>query len=724
MEDESHPDFAPREYDYRSVHTTWNVSFECIKQKNEDAANMLQLWSYLDNKDIWYGLFNNEQKSNLRLWHSMLPKWFEKVMGKDADFRRAVRILLAYSLIEAKEDSDAFAMHPVVHDWCRETLDAGRRHGFMWLAITVVGFAQPHNTKRSYWEIERRLLPHTSRCIALLDNVIKESLKRDDLLDLNRAVWHSGILFQDQLNLTEAEAMYQWALESDKKHSEGEVDPDPNPDLTARIHNSLGNLYLKQGKLDEAEAMFQRALTGFEELSGSDIKYTMMVISNLGVLYEQQGKLAEAEALFKRALAWYTDTLGSDHMETVDVVINLGNVYRSQGNLAEAESLLKRALVMRGNELGPEHPLTLNTVEGLGVSNRHQKKFVEAEIHYERALLGREKILGPDHRDTLNACHNLGCALFVQGKSVEAEIQFERALSGYEKIIGPDHSKTLDACFMLGNATFAREKFVEAEIQFERAISGYKNNKNYEWTKHAIAGLSRIYKKQGRLAEAEAMWRPLLAEFEPTLGPDHELTLDVCFEIGLMLMNQDGEGKWIEAEAIFKRAISGYKNNKNYDGTTKAARELREIYKKQGRQAEAEAIWRPLLAEFEAALGPDHKSTVKVRFEIGRVLAKQDDGGKLLEAEAMYQRALSGYKKVLGMDHKSTVKTLYNLGLVFKRQRKLHEAEDTFQQALSGHKKIRGTDHPKTKDTAKQLSRIYKKQGRHEEAEAILQSVS
>ncbi len=680
MVDESHPDFAPREYNYRSVYTTWNVSFECIKQKNEDAANMLQLWSYLDNKDIWYRLFNNKQNWNLRRWCSMLPQWFQRVMGNDVDFRRAVRILLAYSLIEAKEDSDAFAMHPVVHDWCRETLDACRRHELMWLAITVVGFAVPHTTERSYWEIELRLLPHISRCIAPLDNVVEESLQHDDLLDLNKAVVELGKLYQDQSKLVEAEAIYQWALESDKKHFNGEVNQDS--DLTIRIHNALGCLYLDQKKLDEAEAMFHRALTGFEESSGSDTQDTMMVISNLGMIYDKRGKLAEAEAMYKRALAWRTDTLGSDHVDTVHALSNLALVYRRQGNLAEAESSLKRVLVVLENKLGPEHPLTLDTVHNLGNCHQDQEKFVEAEIQFERALSGREKILGPDHIDTLHSCCRLGGALFAQ------------------------------------------EKFVEAEVQFERAISGYKSNKDYEWMKEAAIELSGIYEKQGRLAEAEAIWQPLLAGFEAALGPDYKLTLDICFEIGRVLAKQDNKRKVLEAETLFQRALSGYKNNKDYKWTKKAAMKLSRIYEKQGRLAEAEVVWRPLLAEFEAALGADDRLTVYVCFEIGWTLMQHDDKGKLLEAEAMFQRVLSGDKKVQGMDHNFTVSTLYNLGLVFKLQRKLHEAEDMFQQALSGEKKIWGTYHPKTKDTAKRLSEIYEEQGRHEEAEATLQSVS
>ena len=674
MEDESHPDFALREYDYRSVYTTWDVSFKCVKQKNEDAAKMLQLWSCLDNKDIWYSLFNNEQNGNLKRWMN-LPRWFERVMGKDVDFRKAVRILLAYSLIEAKEDSDAFAMHPVVHDWCRETLDASSCHEFVSLAITIIGYAVPNRSERNYWEVELRLLPHSSRCIAHLDHFVEESLQQDALLDLNEAVLELGMLCTDQWKFAEAEALFQWVLESHKKNFRGDIDRES--DFTTRLHNSLGCHYLNQKKLDKAEAMFQRALTGFEESSGSDTKDTMMVINNLGIVYEQQGKLAEAEAMHKRALAWRTSKLGSDHVDTVDAGLNLGFIYQERGNFTEAESLLKRALAVQEDKLGPDHPMTLITIYDLGICYERQEKLVEAEICFERALSVREKILGPDHIRTLNACYTLGKSFSAQGR------------------------------------------FVEAGVQFERALSGYKKNKDYEWTKSAAVELSRTYEKQGRLVEAEAIWQRLLTEFEAALGPEHVLTVDVCFKLGKLLAGEDNKAKLLEAEIMYRRALSGYKKNKNYEWIKNAAVELSRTYEKQGRLVEAEAIWRPLLAEFEAALGPEHELTLDASFEISGVLMEQGDETKLVDAEAMLQRALSGYKKVLGMDHERTLNTLYNLGLVLKDQGKLHEAEDMLQQALLGDEKIKGPGHQDTKSTATLLSEIYEKQGRRKEAKAL-----
>ena len=38
-----------------SILTTWTVSFNEVQKKCPEAANLLTLWGFLDNQDIWYG---------------------------------------------------------------------------------------------------------------------------------------------------------------------------------------------------------------------------------------------------------------------------------------------------------------------------------------------------------------------------------------------------------------------------------------------------------------------------------------------------------------------------------------------------------------------------------------------------------------------------------------------------------------------------------------------
>ncbi|SLM36784.1 beta transducin-like protein het-e4s [Lasallia pustulata] len=94
----------------------------------------------------------------------------------------------------------------------------------------------------------------------------------------------------------------------------------------------------------EAEAMFQRALEGYEKAWGPEHTSTLDTVNNLGILYRNQGKMAEAEAMFRRALEGYEKAWGPEHTSTLDTVNNLGNLYKDQGKMAEAEAMYRRAL--------------------------------------------------------------------------------------------------------------------------------------------------------------------------------------------------------------------------------------------------------------------------------------------------------------------------------------------------------------------------------------------
>jgi tetratricopeptide (TPR) repeat protein len=72
-------------------------------------------------------------------------------------------------------------------------------------------------------------------------------------------------------------------------------------ELADECHN-LGYLYANQGKLVEAEQMYQRALQGKEKAWGPDHTSTLSTVNNLGNLYADQGKLVKAEQMYQRAL--------------------------------------------------------------------------------------------------------------------------------------------------------------------------------------------------------------------------------------------------------------------------------------------------------------------------------------------------------------------------------------------------------------------------------------
>lgn len=62
--------------------------------------------------------------------------------------------------------------------------------------------------------------------------------------------------------------------------------------------SNIGSLHAKQGKIADAEAVYLRALAGFEKAGGPDHTFTLKMLSNLGAICSRQGKVARLRTCF------------------------------------------------------------------------------------------------------------------------------------------------------------------------------------------------------------------------------------------------------------------------------------------------------------------------------------------------------------------------------------------------------------------------------------------
>ncbi|TAQ90762.1 hypothetical protein B7494_g955, partial [Chlorociboria aeruginascens] len=230
----------------RTLYSTWQISFDNIKQRNPLSANLLRLWAYFDNQDLWFELLQHSESDN--------PKWLRELTKDELSFDGAVRVLSNYGLVEVATtssqesiESKGYSIHGCVHSWTIHALNQEWDYDLARLAVTFVGAHVPKEKDSQPWIMQRRLLQHAARCLYMFSN----SLVVDD-------------------------------------------------ELAYDCHN-LGHLYADQGKLVEAEQMYQRALQDFEKAWGPEHTSTLNMVNNLGILYKNQGKLVEAEQMYQRA---------------------------------------------------------------------------------------------------------------------------------------------------------------------------------------------------------------------------------------------------------------------------------------------------------------------------------------------------------------------------------------------------------------------------------------
>ena len=84
-----------------------------------------------------------------------------------------------------------------------------------------------------------------------------------------------------------------------------------------------------------------------EKVLGPDHPSTALSLNNLAALYDNQGKYDEAESLYQRALAIREKVLGSDHPDTAETRNNLAVLHSSIGEtMASPSRSTNRALVV------------------------------------------------------------------------------------------------------------------------------------------------------------------------------------------------------------------------------------------------------------------------------------------------------------------------------------------------------------------------------------------
>jgi len=128
--------------------------------------------------------------------------------------------------------------------------------------------------------------------------------------------------------------------------------------MTWTFHQ-FGMLYVDQGKLVEAEQIYQRALQGKEKAWGLEHTSTLDTVNNLGALYANQGKLVEAEQMYTRALQGYEKVLGTDNVITyvlaLNTIWNFGSLFERQANIAKARTMYSKALLGYEQVYGPKN---------------------------------------------------------------------------------------------------------------------------------------------------------------------------------------------------------------------------------------------------------------------------------------------------------------------------------------------------------------------------------
>ncbi|KAJ7888025.1 hypothetical protein B0H13DRAFT_1888574 [Mycena leptocephala] len=466
--------------DYRlTVYTTWQISFE---QLSKAAASIPETIFEQAAKSSIYS--NKREVQTLQEARKFLQN-FLSVSGTwdPQQFMDIIAEIQGYSLIDRHDIRDTLSIHPLVHSWCRHTLDdepVARE-----CMIDIMGMSIRFTAEAYLFRIG--VMSHVDSLIQ--DQTTIKSVFQDQY----------ARVYLDSSRFRESESLGVIVLEKWRQL----LGADHPHTLVA-----MGNLaltYHKLGRYQEAEPLESIVLEKRKQVLGADHPDTLLAMGNLAATHRELGRYQEAEPLESIVLEKRRQLLGADHPRTLVAIANLAATYRELGRFQEAELLENTVLEKQKQLLGADHPDTLWAMANLAATYRELGRFQEAELLETTVLEKRKQLLGADHPDTLRAMANLAATYCELGRSQEAEPLESIVLEKRKQLFGADHPNTLSAMVNLAATYYELGRYQEAEPLESIVLEKQKQvlGADHPHTLLAMENLAATYHELGRFQEAE-----------------------------------------------------------------------------------------------------------------------------------------------------------------------------------------------------------------------------
>jgi serine/threonine-protein kinase len=367
------------------------------------------------------------------------------------------------------------------------------------------------------------------------------------------------------------------------------------PAVQAELDQTLGLIYQKLGKTDQADPLLLSSLERRKSIAGSDSHEVADTLVSLGLLRLDQGRVADAERLIRDGLAMdrrrlppNDPAIGKDEaalgrvleergayaeaLKTLDDAVliqsarhevttelsdstnELGTAHYYLHHLALADSLYKQGPAMDRQLYGNAHSRLGDDFYSLGLVQHDMRNDREAEKYFRQALAIKQSWYGTEHPDTALIMAAVGESLVFQGRLDEAAALLRQALAIQERLFGKVHPQVAQALDALGTMELRRGHLDDAEKDFTRMaeINRMVYDDRHWLVGVALLNLGEVYVSRNNYARAERFYREALARFIEKLPPGHTDTGITEIRLGHVLLL---ERRYQEAE---HHLLAGY----------------------------------------------------------------------------------------------------------------------------------------------------------------------
>ena len=392
---------------------------------------------------------------------------------------------------------------------------------------------------------------------------------------------------------------------------------------------TLGDVFLRQGKVDKAVTCLQNACRD-AVVAGDEVAMARTYLRLGRVQMDDAGRIEDAVQSFE-----YVCSLAICIDADADAWNSLGNARLQLGDVGAAREAFDHARHVLEAEGDIDNPDLATLYVNLGMCHKALVNGAEAVAYFHKGRILRERVLGANHEDTATTYVNLASLYLDQGDVQRAVEYGTRALQVRRAIQGEETLAVAECMSLLGAVHLHRRDFQSALLFSQQAYLCRQKllGEAHEATTRARLSVADVYTHEGRSDEALAIYTQELDRATRRHGKMHETTA-----------------------ALF----NGVAN----------------ILRQQDRKAQALEMYKDALAVYEHVYGPEHATVATLCNNIGHLSQPRT-------ALQLYVRARAIRERALGPAHPDTAACWMNLGHAYLAQRppQTHLAQQHFERA-------------------------------------------
>jgi eukaryotic-like serine/threonine-protein kinase len=325
------------------------------------------------------------------------------------------------------------------------------------------------------------------------------------------------------------------------------------PEVQADLYETLGTIYQKLGKLDQANTLLNSSLEKRKSLYGSDAAQVAESMVAVGLLRDDQAQLPEAERIVREGLAMSKRHLPPNHPAVAKATAALGKVLEDRGSYDEAIKTLDEAVKLQSAKDSATPALASSLFE-LANTHFYAGHYDVSESINERLLPMYRQIYGDRHPRVADILINLGAIKFDLGHYPEAEQYDRQALEIVQTWYGKDNPETASDLTLLARALVREERYDEAVdlLQQSLTIKERVYGKVHPSVASTLNELGSAALRQHKNDVAEQDFLRMVDIYRQVYGEHHYLFAVALSNLGSVYSGQE---QWLRAEKIYRQVI-------------------------------------------------------------------------------------------------------------------------------------------------------------------------